>query len=79
LYNNSGRDWEEIMPTYRITIYLKYGLYNRMEGEKWHPSHDLEYVTGYYKKLALEKVGKIKFDSIKVVMIDDDHGQKKGP
>jgi hypothetical protein len=65
------------MPTYRITIYLKFGLYDRMEGERWHPSHDLEAVTRHFEQKAIEAIGQIKYGSIEVVMIDDDHGHTR--
>ena len=48
-----------------------------MEGEKWHPSHDLEAVTALYKQKAIEAVGQYRFDRIEVIMIDDDHGNKE--
>lgn len=43
-----------------------------MEGEKWHPSHDLEKVKAQYKKQANEAIGAAMFEKIYVTMVDDD-------
>ena len=44
-----------------------------MQGDRWHPSHDLEVVTYYFKKKAIEALGKSMFVDIILEMIDDDH------
>ncbi len=63
------------MPTYKITIYTRTG--EKMKGERWHPSHDIETVTSHYTKLAKEKVGNIKFERIEIVMTDNDSAEPK--
>ena len=59
-----------VMPTFKITIYL--ATEGKMEGEKWHPSHDLEKVNAHYTKLAVDCLGKSRINEVKVIMMDND-------
>ncbi|GAC1425479.1 MAG: hypothetical protein NVS1B13_24920 [Flavisolibacter sp.] len=58
------------MPSFKITIYQT--TENKMEGEKWHPSHDLEKVKAHYTKLAIDTLGKSMVKMVEVIMTDND-------
>ncbi len=58
------------MPTFKITIYL--ATEGKMEGEKWHPSHDLEKVNAHFTNLAVASLGKARINKVEVIMTDND-------